>query len=485
MAKISIITLKYKNLSIPAKAGLWFTICGFIQKGISFITVPIFTRLLTTEQYGIVSVYNSWLSLVSIFCTLNLFAGGFNNGMLEYEDRRKQYLSAIQGLITSITCAWFVIYFLSRKFWNSLFEMNTALVVVMFAEVLISSALSLWSSRERYEFRYKHLVIVTISNAVFASLFSIVAICLSDSRYAAEAKIVSHALVVFVICGIIYIQNLCRGKIFFDKLIWRNALLFNLPLLPHYLSTMVLNQADRIMISKMVGDSEAGIYSVAYSAAMILNIIVTSINNSFAPWIYGKLKEKDYNPIKRTATSLFAGFSIILAILISFAPEAIQILAGDKYSEAIIIFPSVATSLYFVFMYQIFANVEFYFKKNKFVTYASVTGAILNIFLNYIGISIWGYVAAGYTTLICYAVFGIAHYYFMLKVTNKEIPSIILFDGRTVFALGGGLLLFSIVMNVLYAYTFIRYLILVLIVIAIIINRNKIRDIIVMINIKK
>ena len=72
---------KYKLMSAPAKAGLWFTICGFIQKGISFVTVPIFTRLLTTAQYGTVSVYNSWLSLVSIFCTLNLFYGGFNNGI--------------------------------------------------------------------------------------------------------------------------------------------------------------------------------------------------------------------------------------------------------------------------------------------------------------------------------------------------------------------------------------------------------------------
>lgn len=49
----------YKNLSVSMKAALWFTICGFVQKGISFITLPIFTRLLTTAQYGIVSVYVS------------------------------------------------------------------------------------------------------------------------------------------------------------------------------------------------------------------------------------------------------------------------------------------------------------------------------------------------------------------------------------------------------------------------------------------
>ena len=47
------ITSKYRSLSVQAKAALWFTICSFLQKGISFITVPIFTRLMSTEEYGI------------------------------------------------------------------------------------------------------------------------------------------------------------------------------------------------------------------------------------------------------------------------------------------------------------------------------------------------------------------------------------------------------------------------------------------------
>lgn len=48
---------KYAQMSANVRSGLWYTICSFVQKGISFITVPIFTRLLTTEQYGVVSIY--------------------------------------------------------------------------------------------------------------------------------------------------------------------------------------------------------------------------------------------------------------------------------------------------------------------------------------------------------------------------------------------------------------------------------------------
>lgn len=476
MKKLKLFKEKYVSLSTPAKAGLWFTICGFIQKGISFLTVPIFTRMLTTAQYGTVSVYNSWLNLISIFCTLNLFYGGFNNGMIDYEKRRDEYVSAIQGLITTITGGWCVVYIIARPLWNNLFEMNTLLVAVMFVEILATAALSLWSSRERFEFKYVHLVIVTVLNAFLASLLSIGAIWLVDKQYGAEAKIVTHALVVTLICGYIYIYNLKKGKKYFNYEIWKTAFLFNLPLLPHYLSTMVLNQADRIMISKMVGITEAGIYSVAYSAAMILNILVASINNSFAPWLYGKLKNRDYSSISKTANLLFIGVAIVLAVLISFAPEAIYILAGQQYAEAIKIIPSVASSLYFIFMYQIFANVEFYYKKNKFIAYASVMGAVLNIVLNYICINLFGYIAAGYTTLICYVVFGVSHYYFMKKINKKELPGITLFDAKTVFVVGVLLVIFSVLMNFFYNHILVRYMTLGILTAIIIWKRNKISE---------
>ena len=463
---------KYHNLSLPAKAGLWFAICGFAQRGISFITVPIFTRILTTSQYGTVSVYNSWYSFLSIFCTLNLFYGGFNNGMIQYEDERDEYLSSMQGLVTSITTILFVVYLAGQTIFNSLFEMSTLLVVVMFVEILTNSALSFWSARERFEFRYKHLVIVTLAVTLLAPVLSIVMIVLLDSSVGAEAKIISHAFVIFIICGALYIHNLRKGGRFFRKRFWKFALRFNIPLLPHYLSIMALNQTDRIMISKMVSTEKAGVYSVAYSAAMILNIMVTALNNSFAPWLYGKLKKKDYDGIADVTNMLFLGLALALIILIAFAPECIRILAGKSYYEAIWIIPPVATSLYFIFMYQIFANVEFYFMKNKFIMCASLTGAVLNIILNYYGIKMFGYIAAGYTTLICYIAFGLSHYWFMRRICKDELDGLQLFDTKTIMSVAVLLGIMAGIMACLYSYTLIRYIIILAILVVIYFKRK-------------
>ena len=463
---------KYRNMSIPAKAGLWFTICGFLQKGISFITTPIFTRILTVKQYGVVSVFNTWVELISILCTFNLFLGGFNNGMRDYKDRRDEYVSAIQGLITFITIVWICIYIAFHSLWNDLLEMNTSIVLLMFAQILASSALSLWAARERFEFRYKLLVVLTISNTLLGTVIPILAILVSSPENGANARRVSHAFSIIILCGCVYIYNIKNGKTVFSKELWKSAFLFNLPLLPHYLSTMVLNHSDRIMISKMVGSSEAGIYSVAYSAAMILNILATSINQSFAPWIYGEIDKKEYSKISKTGNAMFIGMALVLMVMIAFAPECVYFFAGSKYTDAVKIIPSVASSLYFIFMYQIFANVEFYFKRNRFIAYASMIGAILNLVLNYFGIRLFGYIAPGYTTLICYIVFGVAHYAFMRKICKEELDSIKLFDSKTIFGIAVLLIAFSVIMVFVYSYTLIRYLILLSIIVITIINKD-------------
>ena len=98
---------KYCSLPFQAKAAFWFTVCQVVQSGIKFLTMPFFVRLLTTEQYGIYSVFASWTSLISIFATLNLNAGVFNNAMFKFLDRRDDYTAASQSLSATATFVCF------------------------------------------------------------------------------------------------------------------------------------------------------------------------------------------------------------------------------------------------------------------------------------------------------------------------------------------------------------------------------------------
>ncbi|MBQ2980625.1 MAG: oligosaccharide flippase family protein [Lachnospiraceae bacterium] len=461
---------KYSNLSSAVRASVWFTICNILQKGISMITVPIFTRILTEEQFGVYSVYQSWYQIIFVFATLNLSNGVFNNGMIKYEDEKEQFISSMQGLTTSITLVLMTIYLCYTNFWNQIFELSTILVIAMFIDFLVTPALLFWSARQRFEFKYKKLVAVTLIMAAGSPILGIVTVLCT--QYKAEARILSFAVVQILFGLIFYVYNYYKGKCFFNKKFWKFALAFNIPLIPHYLSQSVLQQSDRIMINSMVGTDKAAIYSVAYSISTMMILVTAAINNSFIPYTYRKMKEKKYNDIGKNANILIVIVGICMFLVIAFGPEVVSIFAPPSYYEAIWIIPPVSISVYFMFLYPLFGNIEFYFEENKYVAMASVTGAIVNVVLNYIFIPVFGYIAAGYTTLFCYILFSAGHYIFMKKVIKKHIEGTKIYDMRFVCLFSVGMLIGMIIMLSFYEFTIIRYIVILVLFLFIIIKRK-------------
>ena len=240
------ITSKYRSLSVQAKAALWFTICSFLQKGISFITVPIFTRLMSTEEYGTYTVYLSWLQILTIMTSLYLFNGVYDNAMAKYEKQRDEYTSAMQGLTLVITGAVFALYCFTSGFWEKILNLPKSMILLMFLEALLSPALSYWSGRQRFEYRYRILVCVTILQALMNPIASLVLIRINGGT--AMMRILGIVGVQICICVPIIVFQFCKGKEFFSKEYWGYALRIGIPIVPHYLSGIILNQGDRIMI---------------------------------------------------------------------------------------------------------------------------------------------------------------------------------------------------------------------------------------------
>lgn len=466
---------RYKNMSMPIKASLWFTICSILLKSISFFTVPIFTRILTTTQYGLFNVYQSWMSIIIIFATLNLQYGVFNNAMIKFEDDRDAFISSMQGLTTSLTAVIFIIYLLAHNFWNSIFQLPTVLMFCMFAEMLAAPALGFWSGKQRFNYTYKKLVLITLAMAILSPILGIIAVISTENK--GVARILSAAFVNVIVCSVIYIYNAIKGKKFYVKKYWKYALGFNVPLIPYYLSQMIFNQSDRLMINSISGTDKAGIYSVAYSLALILTFVLTAINNSFVPWMYRKLKEEKYSEIGKISETLSLSIAAMLLMLIAFAPEVIRLMASKEYYEAIWVVPPVAASLFFLFQSQLSINIEFYFEENTFLVRASLLAAISNIVLNYIFINLFGYIAAGYTTLFSYIIFSLHNYYFMKKVCKKHIGNNVKIYNVKYFALLSlGFLVASMMLMLLYKLIIIRYILLAIAMIIIYIKRKYIRS---------
>ena len=351
---------RYKHLSPVVKAGLWFTICNFLQKGISFITVPIFTRLLTTEEYGLYSVYSSWYSILTIFATLNLSYYVFNKGLVKYEHDRDEFVISIQSLSGVVTLGLMVLYIPLRNVIYAKTGMPMALMLCMMFQLFFEPPVAYWTSRKRFEYDYRSVLIVTLSIAVINPMLGIILIKSHLFENAAIARVFSISLVAVVAGSVFAINIVKRGHKVISTKYWRYALAFNIPLIPHFLSSTILNQADRIMIERMTTKTNAALYSVAYSAAMVCNLFSQAIQQAFLPWLYQRMSKKDYERIPQIITAFLLFILAVLTVIICFAPEIIWVLGSSKYAEAIWVIPPVCGSVFFIFLQNMFANITYY-----------------------------------------------------------------------------------------------------------------------------
>lgn len=468
--KVKCVKKQYTNIPTPVRAAFWFMVCSFMQKGISSITTPIFTRLLNTEEYGQYSVFNSWLGIVTVFVSLNLCHGVFMQGLVKYEDRRKEYASSLQGLTILLVAVWTAIYLAFHDFWNSLFDLTTVQMLAMLLMIWMSAAFSFWASSERVVFRYRKLVLITILASIAKPVLGIFLVLHADDKV--TARILGLAAVELIGYSGLMVSQLIKGKKLCVPEFWKHALLFNIPLIPHYLSSTILNSADRIMIEKMVDADSAGIYSLAYSISLLMTLFTTGITQTLEPWRYSKQKagrQEDIATLAYPTLILVAGLNLAL---IAFAPEVVRIFAPPQYHDAIWVIPPVAMSVYFMFTYGFFASFEFYFEKTGYVAAATMAGAVLNVILNFIFIRIFGYFAAGYTTLACYIVYSVCHYLGMRKICKDNLGGKKVYSLKKLLAISGGFMALGFAVMFTYFNNWVRYGAIVIFAVVLVVKRK-------------
>lgn len=467
---------KIDGLSAPAKSAIWFTFASVLQRGIAYITTPIFTRLLTTEQFGTYTIYNSWFSVITIVCTLNLSYNVFHRAMVEFPEDKDGYTSSMQGLTTVITLVVFSTFLVFPTVWESVLQLPDELIFCMFIEMLFSPAFYFWQTRQRFEYRYKALVVVTVGMTLVGTVLGVVAVIFTD--YGVLARIYPLVAVDVAVGIFCTIMQYARGKSFFSKKYWKFALGFNLPLLPHYLSTVVLNQADRVMIGQFCGMNDVAVYGVAYSLAMGLSFFISAVNSSLIPWTYQQLETKDPAQEQRIGNvgfALSAMLAAALLLLVGLGPELMWILAPDSYGQALWVIPPVAMAVLSSMYVWLFVNVETYYNENIYVAIVSIGAAVLNVALNALLLPVFGFVAAGWTTLLSYSAMAIGHAFFTRRIQRARGARSV-YHMRPMLGLACGTFALSMGFMALYSLPVLRWGALVVLCVAAYINRNKFKD---------
>lgn len=416
---LKLVLVKYQSMSLPAKAGIWFVICSFLQKGISAITMPIYTHILSPEEYGEVTSYLAWLDITGIFITFGISSSATARGLVRYEQKKDEFLSSVLGLTTVTTIISFSCIMIINKWVTKWMNLSLAMIITIYVSCLATTTIDLWLQRQRTDYKYQKLVFLTLLMSILRP-----AICIALIHYfpksKVEVRILGDTSIVLVVGIILYVVLMRSGKVFCTPEIWKELIIYALPLIPHYLSQRILSQSDRLMIQRYCGSEAAGIYSLAYSVGMLISMLNSALDSAMAPWIYRKIKEQKFDQVAQLSQKFLLLFGLCVIGATLFAPEMLKIFASKEYVDAIKIIPAISVSSFFIFLYVQFIYFEYYMGKTHYVMISTVISAALNILLNIYAIPKWGYTVAADTTLICYIVYAIGHYLVMEYLCKKE-----------------------------------------------------------------
>jgi len=458
---------KLKNISDESKSAFAYLLTTVISRGLAVITVPIFTRLMSSAQIGIVSIFNSWYSILSTITTVGLLSGGLTMALQKYANEKDRYLSSVLTL-TSISAGVFaVIFALFHSPIEKIIDLPTNLIILMIIGFVVAPARDFWLLRQRFEFKYKLSSFVMIISSVLATIFSVVVVIyLSnaglDDRLA-EGRLWTNYLVLLSIAAIIWVYLFAKGRTFYNKEFWSYSLKLSLPLVGYSFAAQILSVSDRIMIGKMVGNSAAGIYGTLYSVGTLSLMIWTAINGSYSPFLYQHI-EKDDAHVKKVTKQILILFGALSCLVSFLAPEIVRILATKEYYQGIYILPPIAAGVFLTAASNIYSDILIYVGKTKYIMYGGCIAAGLNLLLNYVFIKEYGYMAAAYTTMISYIVLTLLMTLWANKIYGRDKVNSVL-GNKNVFVISVIGIAFMMLGLFLYRFYIIRYAIIVVITI--------------------
>ncbi len=401
------------------KASTYYLVGNLFNKGMSFITVPIFTRILSTSDYGVITTYNSWIMILSMVIGFAMHMG-IRAAFIDYEDKIDDFMS----VTTTFTLECGVVL-TAMVLGASLFiktDLSMTLIILCMlhglAAALIQNYTHYLMMRYQYKFRTALMILPNLISVILS--VGVILFVIKSEKY--MGRIVPTAAVNIFFGLLIVLLVYRKSHMLFNKEYLKYGLAVSAPLVLHGIALNVLSQSDRVMITSLADSSQTGIYSLIYNFSMLATVITTSLDGVWIPWFTERYKEKKINEVNKFAVDYVNLITYVMIALLMIGPEVVKILADERYWEGISIIPPVVLANYIIFVYTMYVNVEHFHKKTIFITINTIVAAVANLILNFIFIPYFGYVAAAYTTLASYLIALVLHARYSKKLEKGLYP---------------------------------------------------------------
>lgn len=392
----------------------------FTTQFMSLFLLPLYTRYLLTSDYGIVDLYQTYISLLVPVLLLCLDSGIFRFLI----DLRNKDSNEKKKLISSVfILLLFQLVFLGiiGCIFNFFLDLKYFIwILVNIGSVMLSNICLQIVRGLGHNVKYSIGSIITGGIILFYSIISLVFF----NANASSILIANSLGNIFCFLFLFISSNIYNYLDFslFSKETLKNVLKYSIPLVPNALSWWIVNASDRTIISFFINASANGIYSVSCKFSNILNGIFGIFTMSWQESASLHINDKDNSVFfSKMINKIFMLFVCISSLLISVLPFAFNLLVGNDYIDSYNYIPILLLSNTFNVLIGLFGGIYIAKKLSKKLTSTTIIAAIINLVTNLVMIKFIGLYAACFSTLISFLIMSIYRYYDVKKYVNIDI----------------------------------------------------------------
>ncbi len=386
-----------KRINPLMKSSALYLAATAIGQGMSFAGMIVFTRIMPKADFGLYSTYYAAVAVLEVFVGANLFIST-NNAFIDFRERFHAYQKTILVLSLLIFTGLFVILGLAKEL---LFKSISWFVLVFsFFHAYSFYVVNCGVYAANMESNYRRKTALLAIPNILQFLISLgLMLALQDRTY--PVRVIGSVTGV-ILCAVpvfIMIMRYPGRLIVLDD--WKYALKISVPSIAMSVSYMLMQQCDKMMITKYVSPEETAVYSVIFYMGYALLLFNQAVAPVRQAWTFQNMEKTERSVFQRIQKWYLIAVAFCATSVLMVAPEAIKILAPRSYWEFEYITPFVLSACLSISC-GFYSELALYYKKNLPLSLCVAAAAALNIGLNFILIPRVGAVAAAYTTVAAY-----------------------------------------------------------------------------------
>lgn len=392
-----------------------------VLNGLAFFTMPIFTRLLGTENYGYYTEYASYLSILTVLVGFQS-AGAIAPASVVYEGKERDacFSNIMMAAIASMIVIGIPLFACLVPFSNFT-GMSKTLIIVLFVHAAGQYFINFATGKFSYDKKPQVTFVISLTVSVVSIGLSLLFLYFLPETVAKyEGYILGHAIPSILIGFVMLAYFLLKGRSFVEKRYWKFALSLCLPLILHQFANVLLHQCDKIMLKQMTTESLVGIYGFSVTFSNIISLVWSALNTTWIPFYYDDAKMGAFDALKIKTRNYTTLYTCLNLGFIMAMPEVVKLFSGSDFWDSITVIPILSFGLYFVFLYSFPVNFEFYHQKTKIIAIGTVMASVLNIVLNAIFIPLFGMIGAAVATALSYVILWLFHLILSNFVIKEE-----------------------------------------------------------------